>query len=258
MNIAFCTLSFASSTTPEINVDYLNELTGPKVTWETATESDPDIVYINGAYYKYTYHKPDDYTETNTGIDINDDVDNISSVVFKDIAGSDWRGGFYSYSREMGDIKADFVNNSSEGGGGAVYLTGNYYSYDPTAGNITGTFIGNHIDGGMGGGAVAFDHVSGSSITGNFINNYAQSTNSSASGGAIYIYGNVRKNITGNFIGNHVQAAKHADGGAIYNGFSYSGVYLTLINSSFYNNYAQTESTDKSYAQGGAIIFIEV
>ena len=44
LSTALCSSSFANTTTPEINVDYLNSLTGPKVTWETATESDSDII----------------------------------------------------------------------------------------------------------------------------------------------------------------------------------------------------------------------
>ena len=85
LSFFFVSTSFADTTTPEINVDYLNELTGPKVTWETATESDSDIVYINGAYYKYTYHKPDDYTETDTRLYPNRDENNINNVVFRGI-----------------------------------------------------------------------------------------------------------------------------------------------------------------------------
>ena len=65
LSFLFITPSFADTTTPEVYTDYLNELTGPKVTWETATESDSDIVLINGAYYKYTYNSRDLATDYN-------------------------------------------------------------------------------------------------------------------------------------------------------------------------------------------------
>ena len=77
--------AFAETTTPEINSEYLNSLTSPKVTWVEASSSDTDIVLINGAYYKYTYHQPDSYTETNTRFDPNTNA-NTQSVVFEKIA----------------------------------------------------------------------------------------------------------------------------------------------------------------------------
>ena len=63
-----------ADTTPEISVEYLNSLTGPKVTWENATSTDSDVIFINGKYYKYTYHKPENYTEANLYhfVDINE------------------------------------------------------------------------------------------------------------------------------------------------------------------------------------------
>nr|QIM10791.1 hypothetical protein PlAlph_6830 [uncultured Alphaproteobacteria bacterium] len=92
-----------------------------------------------------------------------------------------------------GDIDADFIGseyvNSKIAYGGAIY-------------NSSST-IGN--------------------ITGNFINNYAQSTSSIASGGAIYNYRSTIGNITGDFINNYAYAqatSSEALGGAIYNASS--------------------------------------
>ena len=81
--------SFAETTTPKISTDYLNELTGDNVTWNVATEEEISagtyIVFINGAYYKYTYNNSKGYDVTNTRFNPNTNA-NTQSVVFKDIA----------------------------------------------------------------------------------------------------------------------------------------------------------------------------
>ena len=58
-------LTFAETSVPEIDTQYLNNLTAPKVTWQKATDDDTgsDVVFIGGSYYKYTYNTPEDYNE---------------------------------------------------------------------------------------------------------------------------------------------------------------------------------------------------
>ena len=179
LSTALVSPTFAEITPPEINVDYLNKLTGPKVTWETATESDSDIVLINGAYYKYTYHKPDDYAETNTRLDNNLDENNTNNKVFKDI---------------------EYTIDDNAAYGGAIYNT------------------------------VSFDKV----IIADFINNYDQSTNYSADGGAIYNKGMIG-DIIGSFIGNCAQSIdSSSNGGAIKNEY---GVAIGYITGDFISNH---------------------
>ena len=75
---------------PEINPDYLNNLTPDKVSWTKATDAEitagKDIVLIDGTYYKYSYNKPADYNETNTRLNNNLTESNTQSVVFKNIS----------------------------------------------------------------------------------------------------------------------------------------------------------------------------
>ena len=263
MSFFFVSSSFATTTTPEINVNYLNSLTGPKVTWETATESDSDIVLINGAYYKYTYHKPDDYTETNTRLVKKLNDTDTQSVVFKDIAYiNDYyaRGGaiYSTYNSLMDDITGDFIKNHAQSTnyttqGGAIYNAVNLY-------DITGNFINNYAHSEQGyaeGGAIYNSSGTIKNISGNFINNYAQSTNYTTQGGAIFnLAGNINV-INSSFSGNYVDG-NEVRGGAIFNGLSTAGSdaqqtfynlgSMSIINSSFYNNYAKGKS-----AFGGAI-----
>ena len=51
----FLSTSAVAQTVPTINTDYLNSLTGEKITWEDATASDEDTVQIGDKFYKYTY-----------------------------------------------------------------------------------------------------------------------------------------------------------------------------------------------------------
>ncbi len=105
-------------------------------------------------------------------------------------------------------------------------------------------------------------------ILGTYENNYAQSEELTANGGAIanYVESSVRNdiarigNIKANFNGNYVISNKNnAYGGAISNFYEKSHSYYTnaiidSINGKFENNYAKTESTDSSKgAYGGAI-----
>ena len=105
-------------------------------------------------------------------------------------------------------------------------------------------------------------------ILGTYENNYAQSEELTANGGAIANYvessegndiariGNIKANFNGNYV---VSNKNNAYGGAISNFYEKSHSYYTnaiidSINGKFENNYAKTRSTDSSKgAYGGAI-----
>ncbi|MBR5482843.1 MAG: hypothetical protein IKV11_02135, partial [Alphaproteobacteria bacterium] len=81
----FLSTSAIAQTVPEVNADYLNSLTGEKVTWQEVTTSGEDTVEIGGKYYQYTYNKPEGYSETS--ISINDTLASadVTDVVFNSI-----------------------------------------------------------------------------------------------------------------------------------------------------------------------------
>ena len=170
----------------------------------------------------------------------------------KSDSGSDYGGAIYN-NGTIGDISGDFSNNYAKSDlgsayGGAIYTHG-------TIGDITGNFEGNYAQGQYAayGGAIYNDFGAIGDITGDFSGNYAISTSANAKGGAIYNYSGAIGNITGDFEGNYVKSdSGSASGGAIYN----SGT-MTLVNSSFYDNYVQTgaekDSTNGQQTLGGAI-----
>ncbi len=269
LTTTLCTPSFATTTTPEINVDYLNELTGPKVTWETATESDSDIVLINGAYYKYTYHKPDDYTETNTRLEGNMDENDVNKVVFNGIktSGLDTyhpTGGAIYNTVYKGNIASDFINNTIQKN---IYASGGGLKNNLIINNIKGNFISNSSisqNDEAHGGAIYSDEFSIiNNLAGNFIGNYAQGFDG-ASGGAIDNHADTNgasiiNTITGTFVGNYAYSINNlVYGGAIANGNSslggweHSGTIKNINNSVFIGNYALSE-TDRAF--GGAIYY---
>ena len=166
----------------------------------------------------------------------------------------------------IGNITGDFIGNyasstNSYAQGGAIY---NYIADGSTIiGDITGDFIGNYAsstNSHVQGGAIYNKgaNVTIGNITGDFIGNYASSTNSYAQGGAIYNdFGATIGDITGDFIGNYAQGNSFGRGGAIYNSWGTIGakdddgnVVGGIINSSFINNYAKSETDE---AKGGAI-----
>ena len=105
-----------------------------------------------------------------------------------------------AYSTVIGNITGNFIGNSVNGAGGAIF------NDDSAIGNVTGNFIGNSAD--YAGGAIFNVQGTIGNITGDFVGNY-----SSNEGGAIYNdYGTIG-NITGDFIGN----SSDGNGGAIYN-----------------------------------------
>ena len=212
-------------------------------------------------YFRYTYSKPDGYevitkpelmlptitdpSEQNTyqtgGVAVNNPAGNkygdITGKVFANNKVSGKLTGTSSYNNlyilggavynagEIGDITADFINNSLTGieeGSNSLYLRGGaiYNSDTGTIGNITGNFIGNYASKGAVysvrdaayGGAIYNDGTIGN-ITGNFIGNYTSSTTKTAYTGAISNSGTIG-DITGNFIANHTLV----NAGAILNG----------------------------------------
>ena len=104
-----------------------------------------------------------------------------------------------AYSTVIGNITGNFIGNSVNGAGGAIYNT------KSAIGNITGDFIRNSAD--YAGGAIFNVQGTIGNITGDFVGNY-----SSNEGGAIYNDYGAIGDITGDFVGNRADR-----GGAIYN-----------------------------------------
>ena len=277
----------------EITVDYLNSLTGPKVTW-SETQGDYEI-NLTGKTWYYDYNKPTEFEMVTAepkdfefngssgninrlgGGVINNPADtnygNIESKVFANnkVTGSiSWGygnrnhlylcGGVIYNIGEIGDINADFINNSVEATaqgenndakayGGAIY--NDYNEQYAIIENITGDFIGNYAtsinDGAFDeayGGAIVNGGIIGS-ITGDFIGNYVQAKSGQSFGGAI-LNGGTIGDITGDFIGNYAQSTDAAAyGGAIVNQLGNFN-----ITGDFIGNYAQSTNSD---AYGGAI-----
>ena len=161
----------------------------------------------------------------------------IKNVVFENVV--------IANAGMLGNINADFINNGTTSSrlssGGAIGNSG-------IIGDIIGDFSGNNIQNKYKAYGGAIDNSYGiiGDITGNFTNNYAQSDGRTAQGGAIYNgNGGTIGDITADFTNNHVQSDGDATGGAIYNLED-----MALTNSSFYDNYAQSDS---GTAHGGAI-----
>ena len=171
----------------------------------------------------------------------------------------------FGVNTTIGNITGDFIGNYASSTnyyaqGGAIY---NYIADGSTIiGDITGDFIGNYASSTnyyAKGGAIYNKgaNVTIGNITGDFIGNYASSIDSYAQGGAIYNDVGTIGDITGDFIGNYAQGSSFGRGGAIYNSWGTIGakdddgnVVGGIINSSFINNYAKSETDE---AKGGAI-----
>ena len=160
-------------------------------------------------------------------------------------------GAIFGYTGNFGNITGEFVGNNAEGNyaiGGAIY---NFYGH---IGNVQGIFKDNHVSATnvAQGGAIAVANSSNyaiDSITADFTKNYAIAGNY-AQGGAIYNVYNKIGDIKGNFISNYAKSTNDTSdsynatgGGAIYNSGS-----IDSITGSFKENYAQG-----NYAFGGAI-----
>ena len=250
----FLSSSAVAQTVPTIDANYLNGLTGEKVTWQEVTASGEDTVQIGDKYYKYTYHKPDNYTETSEYVWNMSSYTDVTDVVFK-YTTSGYRGAIHNFNDNSSiDIKADFIANytgNNHNTGGAIHNVG-------STGNILGYFIGNNGSGNADaeGGAIFNDTYNSSiviigNITGDFIGNYASSNNGHAEGGAIYNHNYNSSmatigNINGDFIGNYASSNdRYVFGGAIYN----CGTVGNIIGN-FIGNYARSSG---GYAFGGAI-----
>ncbi len=163
-------------------------------------------------------------------------------------------GAIYSID-DIGSIKGDFVGNyvqsNQSGMGGAIANV--YIGYYGSIGGITGDFIGNYVSAERAayGGAIANSSISSSmkpsigGITGDFTGNYTVSTNSMASGGAIYNENGTIGFVNGNFIGNYAQGS-YAYGGAISNN---ENATISGVSGDFIGNYAAASGE----ANGGAI-----
>ena len=207
-----------------------------------------------------------------------------------------WGGAIMNFlNSTIGDIRGDFRNNSltgtAKGGGGAISTNENttigdiigdfenntvnaveayggaIFSSSASIGNIRGDFTGNSVtadgDQASGGAIENFNHSSITSITGNFINNYASNSNSDweACGGAIWnalaaTIGSIMGTFTGNYA---ISTSTNAFGGAIDNRFDYGEGTPTITTigsasdrSQFSGNYAKTTAANKN-AFGGAI-----
>ncbi|MBE6448982.1 MAG: hypothetical protein E7018_06800, partial [Alphaproteobacteria bacterium] len=286
----FCLVfSNVKADAPEINANYLDTLTGAKVTWEEVASAGEDTIAIGDKFYKYTYHMPNGYIETNTKLNNDLTEENTTNKVFKvEYIGSGTVKGVAIYNSNIfqNPIIADFIENYAQSTsykvyGGAVYNNG-------SMGDITGSFIGNYAysKGNDTYGGAIYNYIGGTigDITGEFIGNYAYSKKEDAEGGAVYngagriirnitgdfignyafseesaAYGGAINNtdgsigdISGNFIGNYTLSLYGASGGAIYSfgGSINYGCDIGDINGNFENNYVVSL---KSGAKGGAI-----
>ena len=238
--------SFAiSSAVPGIVIDgqgntISNETGGGFLNFSSSAQTDLQIKNV-----VFESSNVNNHAITNEGTLGNISADFINN---KQVSSYDTSGGAIDNSYgTIGDITGDFSGNyvkaiSSYADGGAIY---NSYG---AIGDITGDFTGNYAqsDSGMArGGAIYNSYSTIGDITGDFTNNHVQSGDSGG-GGAISNYGTIG-DITGDFSGNYVKADGDAAGGAIVNATNRK---MTLTNSSFYDNYAQS---DRGTVLGGAI-----
>lgn len=243
--------------TVEVNTEYLSGLTGPKVTWEGVSTKGEDTVEIDGKYYKYTYHQPDDYTVADSRVNNTLATADVTNKVFDGLSVSTNGAAIYNVSdNSLVNVKADFVknnmtgNSAGNGWGVVLYNSGNI-------GNITGDYIGNYADAGpILSGVIWTQNGEMGDVTGDFIGNYIISSKG-ASGAGITIYGAsshtkdaIVGDITGNFIGNVIKGAEEVTGGAI-NLVNYGDYYSIVgdIAGDFIGNYAESNVQ----ARGGAI-----
>ena len=167
-------------------------------------------------------------------------------------------GAIYNSYGTIGSISGDFIGNYASTSG-TYAIGGAIRNFRGSIGDIIGNFTENYtLSTGSsyahGGAIINTGNTSTEefavvkSITGNFVNNYAQGQ--SANGGAINNngYGSIPKGIKGNFIGNYsksVAGGNNSIGGAVIN-FG----YIKIIDGDFTENYAESNGND---ARGGAI-----
>ena len=171
----------------------------------------------------------------------------IQNLKIDDFYGSEYKNSIVFNSGSLKQITTDFSNNyvsigTSDAYGGAIYNNGSIDS-------IEGDFTQNKVyDSYNSFGGAIYNDGQIKNIDGDFTNNTA-STNQTkvsiyAQGGAIFNSKQI-DSISGNFVENAAIGKLIAQGGAIFN----KGT-ISLENSSFYNNYAQSNGET---VEGGAI-----
>ncbi len=191
----------------------------------------------------------------------------IQNVKLDGFSSSSNGGAIYN-SGAFSDISADFSNNNvtttTDARGGAIYNSGEIGKIDGTFTNndVVSSSYSSYTASGLAGGAI-YNRGHIGEIDGDFVNNSVDSKKIAQGGaitnGAIYDsyssitgVGTIDK-LSGDFTGNSAKSeTSYAQGGAIYNAGS-----LTLVNSSFSDNYVETAAEKDSVAgistQGGAI-----
>lgn len=196
-------------------------------------------------------------------------VVNISNTVFMDNYTEGFGGAVYvggsadmwmdPVGGRLEILSGTFINNSAESGG-AIYNSGTIENINADfinnkAVNRQGSGISNHASGG----AIRNFNVIGN-ITGNFLNNSAVAS-ASAEGGAIQMWDGSIGDVTANFIGNYVKGSL-ARGGAVSNEMGSFGtkdengnIIGGIINSNFINNYAETTNEFDGSMAQGGAIY---
>ena len=182
--------------------DITGDFIGNYAKSESSAASGGAIANANGALGNITgdfignYAKSEnDYAEGGAIVNWEEIGDITGDFIGNYASGNSAMGGAIVNAGTIGNITGDFIGNYASGNsavGGAIVNAG-------TIGNITGDFIGNYVQGESAyGGAIANQGIIGTinqdtgEITygeiknSSFINNYAESTNGTAFGGAIF------------------------------------------------------------------------
>jgi len=150
---------------------------------------------------------------------------------------------------KLGNINADFINNYAISSSSSTAAGGAIYNDKGVIKNITGDFVGNYAkssNGNVWGGAILNWYQTIDNITGDFIGNYIISSQKEAKGGALHNDTGKIGNITGDFIGNYA-TGKSSFGGAIYNT---TKATIKNITGDFIGNYIISSNNT---ARGGVI-----
>ena len=235
----------AFAETPVVNIDYLNSLTSPNITWYESNEFNYDAMIINGKKYFYEYNNTNNYTQGQP-IELYYEDGDISNVYFKGTYGYAMIDNWSSIAH---DITADAINNN------ALFINNPYYGH--RIGDVKGDIIGNGNWNGyttIEAGAI-YNAGSIKSIQGNlFAKNMAYATRYAYGG---FLYNNYDENtpeslsltpmehdpdnfavvgsIKGDIISNIAIAGREAYGGAIYNN---EGKINSITANLIANNYA--------------------
>lgn len=182
-----------------------------------------------------------------------DNYGTIDYLISNFISNNSEEGGGIDNSGTIRQIFGDFIGNYTAADSyGRGCNGGGIYNDNGFIGHIVGDFIANHSS--SSGGGIYNQSGTIENIDGNFIGNYSydyglQGDNGLANGGAISNGSGTIEQINAFFIGNYSESdastnISYSRGGAILNGGQ-----ISIINSSFYNNYAKA----KTEAKGGAI-----